>query len=51
MRAAKTLQQGYRYGDILMLYDIRTTQEWFSAIIDTNCVFSNKLLDFFDYII
>ena len=36
---AKTLQHGYRYGDIIMLHDIITTYEWFfSAIIDTNCV-------------
>ena len=34
-RAAKTLQHGYRYGDILMLYDIIATYEGFSVMIDT----------------
>ena len=28
-RAAKTLQHGYRYGDIFVLYDVITTYEWF----------------------
>ena len=28
-RVAKTLQHGYRYGDIFILYDIITTYEWF----------------------
>ena len=28
-RVAKTLQHGYRHGDIIMLYDIITTYEWF----------------------
>ena len=38
-RAAKTLQHVYRYGDIGMLYDIITTYECFSAIIDTRIMF------------
>ena len=28
-RAAKMLQHGYRYGDILVLYGVITTYEWF----------------------
>ena len=45
-RAAKTLQHGYRYGDILMLYDIITTYEWFFCYNWHKLCSSNKLLDF-----
>ena len=45
-RAAKTLQHGYRYGDILMLYDIITTYEWFFCFDWHELCSSNKLLDF-----
>ena len=45
-RAAKTLQHGYRYCDILMLYDIITTYVCFSAIIDTNYVLVNIIRPF-----
>ena len=36
--AAKTVQHGHRYGDILMSYDMINIYELFSAIIDTNYV-------------
>ena len=45
-RAAKTLQHGYRYGDILMLYDTITTSEWFFCYNWHEICSSNKLLDF-----
>ena len=38
-RVAKTLQHGYRYGDILMLYDIITTYEWFFCHKTTRIMF------------
>ena len=47
-RAAKTLQHGHRYGDILMLCDIKTD---FSAITDTNYVLVTNHLTFPAYII
>ena len=45
-RAAKTLQHGYRYGDIPMLYDTITTYEWFFCYNWHKLCSGNKLLDF-----
>ena len=45
-RAAKTLQHVYRYGDILMLYDIITAYEWFFCYNWHKLCSNNKLVDF-----
>ena len=45
-RAAKTLQHVYRYGDILMLYDIITTYEWLFCYNRHELCSTNRLLDF-----
>ena len=44
-RAAKKLQHGYRYGDILMWYDIIATYEWFFCYNLHELCSSNRLLD------
>ena len=45
-RAAKTPQHGLRYGNILMLYVIINTYEWFFCYNWHELCSSNKLLDF-----
>ena len=44
--APKTPQHGYRYGDILMLYDNINTYGWFSSYNWHEICSSNKLFDF-----
>ena len=45
-RAAKTLQHGHTYGDILMLYGTINTHEWFPFYNWHELCFRNKLLEF-----
>ena len=45
-RSAKTLQHWHRYGDIIMLCDIKTTYEWYFWYNWHELCSSNKLFDF-----
>ena len=45
-RVAKSLPQGYRYGDSLMLYDIINTYEWFFCYNWHKLYSSSKFSDF-----
>ena len=50
-RAVKTLQHGQIYGDVFLFHEMTNTNEWWSAIIDTNYIFVANYYAFPVYIV
>ena len=50
-RAVKTLQHGQIYGDVFLFHEMTNTDEWWSALIDTNYIFVANYYAFPVYIV